>query len=338
MIENEALRQQRLAAQRKAEEAGDGDEVSMEELAARAMAKREGKPAPEPVARPEPKAKPSTLGVYADGGDALVSEETKESLEVAGRMTVAAGKAIFSKSLEAAAIAKEKAREASRLAQEKLRAVKADRDERRVASVRAAEEKAAEKGQAIEQASMERPGADPAQQLGQVMEVELPEAWEQPIQRKPRVPAMAVGGLLFLIIGGGIAWWIFAGNKGSDPNVEAVPVQVSPQPSPPVIAAPAIVPVIEIPPAQVPDTSQEETFIPVELPMEEVAEPATVIEKKPESAVVPNAIDDPRPKPVQPVAPKQARVKKPIAPPAEKDQWQDKGIDQLDALEKQVGE
>lgn len=337
MIENEALRQQKLAAQRKAMESGEGDELSMEELAARAMAKREGRPVGGPAIRPEQKSKPSTLGVYADGGDAMVSDETRESLEVAGRMTVAAGKAILAKSLEAATFAQEKAKEASRVAQEKLRAAREEREEIRVASARVAEEKADVEAQTIEQVRIELPVADPAPQPGKDIKVELPKAWEQPIERKPRVPAMVMCGLLFLIIGGGIALWIFTGNKGNDPNVEVVPVPASPQPSPPVITVPAMDPVFEIPPAQVPDNIQEETIIPEELPEQKVAEPAAVIEKMPEAIVVPNTSNNPKPKPIQPVAPKPAPMKKPAALPVVDDQWQDKGIDQLEALEKQVG-
>ena len=142
-----------------------------------------------------------------------------------------------------------------------------------------------------------------------------------------------------MVLGGGLAWWVFGGKEGTGQQVGNMPIQVDPQPTPPEIAAPVIDPEVEIQPVPLPAAPQKEPIVSVQVPEATVVEPdpAPVIEKQPEPVIVPKAVEAPKPKSVQSLAPKPAPVKKPVVPPVEKDQWQDKGIDQLDAFEKQVG-
>lgn len=339
MIENEALRQQKLAAQQKAMEAGEEGELSMEELAARAMAKRAWKPKPDPATEPEPIKKPSTLGVYADGGDALVSEETKETLEVAGRMTAAAGKALFTLTKDAAALAQVKAQVASRLAQEKLTAAKEEREAKRLASEQAAIDRQAKIAQVVVPPKTETKAPIADQPKPQVIDSELPVAWRPETTKGPRIPGKAMAAVLVSVLVAIGAWWYF-GNRGpvEQPAV-VVPVPVKNEPSPLIEAVEVPEVVIESPAIPLPEPVQD---APAAMSVDPVASdpspvPMPTQTPKVEAEIQPKVNVAPKPQPARSAMPKPAPVKKPIAPPAEKEQWQDKGIDQLDALEKQVG-
>ena len=337
MSENEIQRRYRLEAERKRAEQAGAPEVSMEELAARALAELSPATSQPPSATPAGPGKPSTMGVYGADDDKLIKDDTKAALENAGAMAAIAGRALMDKAREAAAVAQEKAR----LAMAKASAARAElawaKDAR---EAQRREERSGQKAmlaiQDHEPAAVPRPeiAPNPAQPPWQGAAVEeLPTAWtaKQPVKKKAWPLWLGMG--LIVVAGSGAAWWLSSSSPfdpvpAPTPKVEATS-PAAPLPAQPVEAVGTVV----VPPVM------------EHLP----ASPAPVLEArapKGKPDLVPTevkpTVEAVLPKPVPPLEKPTPVVKKFAPQPSvkkvePKDDWQDKGMQELDALEKQLG-
>lgn len=337
MSENEIQRRYRLEAERKRAEQAGAPEVSMEELAARALAEL----GPE-ISQPEPATpagpvKPSTMGVYGADDDKLIKDDTKAALENAGAMAATAGRALMEKAREAAAVAQEKARLAqarASAARAELAAAKEARDAKRRKEVARQDAMSAIQDPAPAEAQSPEIAHNPGQPPLKAAAVEgLPRAWtaKQPV-RKNAWPLWLGAGLI-VIAGSGAAWWLSSSTPADPvpepkPKVEATS-PAPPLPVPPVEATDPIVvpPELELPPAPPAPV--------LEAPTPKVEPDQEPIEVKPAAVAVPPKPELPVEKP-KPVAKKPA-TQPPVKKVEQKDDWQDKGMQELDALEKQLG-
>lgn len=337
MSENEIQRRYRLEAERKRAEQIGAPEVSMEELAARALAELGPEISQLPPATPPSPAKPSTMGVYSADDGKLIKDDTKAALENAGAMAATAGRTLMEKAREAAAVAQEKAR----LAQAKASAARAElvaAKEARDAKRREEMARQDARSSIQDPAPAEAPGPAIAHNSGQpplqaAAVEELPSAWtaKQPVRKKAWPLWLCIG--LIALAGSGAAWWL-SSSSPADPVPEPTPKVEATSPAPPLPAPPVeatdpivVPPELELPPAPPAPV--------LEAPAPKVEPDQEPIEVNPAAEAVP-------PKPELPVEKPKPVVKKPATkPPVKKvepkDDWQDKGMQELDALEKQLG-
>ncbi len=339
MPENEIQRRYRLEAERKRAEQGQAPEFSMEELAARAMAKLSAKDGQPDQARDSKPVKSSTLGVYGDDDENLIKNETKAVLENAGAMAASVGRALLDKAKVAAAVAQEKARQAQERASAaatQMAGAKEERERQRmdkaaeaaVAPVRVSEPLTVEPVKEVQKP--QQPKA--VESIGE----QLPKTWVVKEEKRQRPWGVWIASGIIVVVLAGAGLWLLR-SRSSEPVPEPTPMVEATSPAPPVVGPePMPVEAIVVEPAHVavqpeiaePDPSITEIPAP---PKEKAVEPVM-----PPVAVKP-VVRSVQPKPAATVPMIKPAPKPSASKPEPKKDWQDQGMQDLDALEKKLG-